>query len=328
MSQPESQPESRPEARPEARFESGARLVTPPFRSVSPGRIWALASSTFTQLVRMKVFYFLFIFSAAVIGAAMLFLDWSFEQELKLLKDVSLGAMALFSGIFAIVGTALLIPKDIDDRTLYTILSKPVPRFEYLLGKLLGVLILIAVSLVFMQVFFSVVLYLRQGQILDQELARIRAAPPMGTAPEDIPGLLEETRQVIAAQGLNANLLNATLAIFLKACVMASVALLLSTFASSTLFTIISALAIYIIGHFQGLARDYFLAGDAEGAARVLAVLVAIIFPDFKAFDIVDDVVSGQIIPARIMLEMAGFAAFYFIVYNLAAWFVFSDKEL
>ncbi len=303
-------------------------LDLPPFRAVSPGRIWALASSTFTQLVRMKVFYFLFIFSAAVIGAAMLFLDWSFEQELKILKDVSLGAMALFSGIFAIVGTALLIPKDIEDRTLYTILSKPVPRFEYLLGKLLGVIFLIGVSIIFMQILFCAVLYLRQGQILEQQINHIKYSPPLGSTPEDIPQLIEETRQLIAAQGVNWNLLNATFAIFLKACVMASVALLLSTFASSTLFTIVSALAIYIIGHFQALARDYFLTGAAEGAGRVLAVLVAIIFPDFKAFDIVDDVVGGQIIPVAIMVKMAAFTAFYFVVYNLAAWYVFSDKEL
>ena len=103
-------------------------------RVFSAMRVWAIARNTFTQLVRMKVFYFMLIFSALIIGANLLFLSFTFEQELKILKDVSFGAMSLFASIFAIVGTALLIPKDIEDRTLYTILTKPVPRIEYLLG--------------------------------------------------------------------------------------------------------------------------------------------------------------------------------------------------
>ena len=57
-----------------------------------------------------------------------------------MLKDVSLGAMSIFTWLLAVLATAMLLPKDIEDRTLYTILAKPVPRFEYLLGKLLGVL--------------------------------------------------------------------------------------------------------------------------------------------------------------------------------------------
>ena len=65
-----------------------------------------------------------------------------------MLKDVSLGAMSIFTWLLAVLATAMLLPKDIEDRTLYTILAKPVPRFEYLLGKLLGVLALLFVALV------------------------------------------------------------------------------------------------------------------------------------------------------------------------------------
>ena len=60
-----------------------------------------------------------------------------------LLKDVSLGSMSIFTWLLGVLSTAMLLPKDIEDRTLYTILAKPVPRFEYLLGKLLGVFVLL-----------------------------------------------------------------------------------------------------------------------------------------------------------------------------------------
>ena len=57
-----------------------------------------------------------------------------------MLKDVSLGAMSIFTSLLAIVATAQLLPRDLEDRTIYTILAKPVPRYEYLIGKLAGVL--------------------------------------------------------------------------------------------------------------------------------------------------------------------------------------------
>ena len=147
------------------------------FKIFSPSRVMAIAMNTFTQLVRMKVFYFLLIFSVLIIGANLLFLNFTFEQELKILQDVSFGAMTLFASIFSIVGTALLIPKDIEDRTLYTILTKPVPRFEYLIGKLLGILLLVAVSLVLMSILFFAVLYVRQYGILAEETNQIRGQP-------------------------------------------------------------------------------------------------------------------------------------------------------
>ena len=131
-------------------------------RRFSAARVLTIAGGTFTQLVRMKVFAFMAIFAVVVIGSSFVFADLKTEQELKMLKDVSLAAMSLFAMIFAIAGTALLIPKDVEDRTLYTILCKPVPRIEYLIGKLGGVVMLIFISLLCMDVLFCGVLHLKE----------------------------------------------------------------------------------------------------------------------------------------------------------------------
>ena len=64
----------------------------------------------------------------------------TFQQEFQVLKDIALGAMSIFTSLLAVIATARLLPQDMEDRTVYTILAKPVPRFEYLAGKLLGVL--------------------------------------------------------------------------------------------------------------------------------------------------------------------------------------------
>lgn len=296
----------------------------------SPARIWTLATNTFTQLVRMRVFYFLLIFALVVIGVARVYLSWSQEQELKLIKDVGFGAMRVFADLFAIAATALLIPKDIEDRTLYTILSKPVSRIEYLAGKLLGVILLIGISLILMQAIFGSVLHFRQQAILSDAMHQLDTNPPfyVETA-EDLQKLKDDTSQSILAQGINLNLLAATLSLFVKASVLASFTLLISTFASSTLFTIMCGVAAYIIGHSQGLARDYFLAGTfTEGFEHVVAFVVAILFPDLESLSLVDGIVTGQVVPAAVVFKILGIGFLYVLIYNLAAFFVFSDKEL
>ena len=288
----------------------------------SPPRVWAIACTTFTQLVRMKVFYFMLIFSALIIGANLLFLSFTFEQELKILKDVSFGAMSLFASIFAIVGTALLIPKDIEDRTLYTILTKPVPRIEYLIGKLLGILLLIAVSILLMSLLFFAVLYIRQHGILAEKIASL----PRKVSEADVASF----RESIFARGLQPELLLGVVAVFLKAAVVAAVALFVSTFASSTLFTIIVSLVVYFIGHAQSLALDYYFAkGEMHSAAqRFFAGLIGVVFPNLQLFNVADGLTAGEAISASLMARLVGLTAFYLTIYSLVSWVVFAKKEL
>ena len=79
-------------------------------------------------------------FAVLVVAVAYAFPVLNPEHQLKLLKDVAFGALQLFAVVIAISATAVLLPRDVEDRTLYTILAKPVPRADYLVGKLLGVL--------------------------------------------------------------------------------------------------------------------------------------------------------------------------------------------
>src|SRR4029077_20869685 len=85
-------------------------------RTFSPQRIAAICSNTLTELTRMKVFYFLLLFGLILIGGSVFLARFSFQQEFQILKDISLGAMSIFSSLLAIVATARLIPQDIEDR--------------------------------------------------------------------------------------------------------------------------------------------------------------------------------------------------------------------
>ena len=293
------------------------------------GRILVISTNTFTQLVRMKVFYFMGIF--AVIAIASNFFDLPQHEGpeavganvLRSIKSWSLGAMTLFSVVLSVVATALLLPKDVEDRTLYTILAKPVPRFDYLAGKLLGVLMLVFVSLACMDLLMTVVLHIRTGMVVDQQAAMATA---IGWPQDAIDSLRKET----LANGPNASLQGAVFAVFLRAAIMASLALLISTFSSSTLFTTIVSFLIYFIGHFQADARDVYLqAGQAgEGLfARLGALLLSLVLPDFQLFNVIDAVIEGQALPLIALGKLTLVAVYYALFFTFVSWFIFSDKE-
>src|SRR5919204_6789228 len=147
-------------------------------RVFSFSRIFAITSNTLTELTRLKVFYVLLVFSLLLIGSSIFMAQFSFQQEFQILKDVSLGAISIFTSLLAIVATARMLPQDIEDRTLYTILAKPVPRFEYVVGKIAGVLLLLAISTVVMVAAFVAVLYMREQAVLQATARQMTGASP------------------------------------------------------------------------------------------------------------------------------------------------------
>lgn len=300
----------------------------------SLSRIAVIARSTFTQLVRMKVFWFLAPLALLFLGLQQFDTFWYAgpevsqpQQELQMHKNLCLGTMMLFSSLFAIVSTALLIPRDIEDRTLYTILCKPVPRLDYLIGKLLGVIIVIGIALLAMDILMVITLHFRTEGVVEQ----------IKPFYENL-RLSEELQQQkiadIRSHGPSWLLQGAVLAHFFKAAVIASVALLISTFSTSTIFTIASSVLVWIIGALQGVARDAFAAdnsalGESPSlVAKILGTLLSLVFPDFQIFEAVADAAArtDAVLMADFM-KLTGFTVFYLGIYTVLSWFVFSDKE-
>ncbi|MEK6232032.1 MAG: ABC transporter permease subunit [Luteolibacter sp.] len=293
-------------------------------------RIGVIARHAFTQLVRMKVFYFLAFFAVILIGSNFFDLPQHEGPEsaginiLRSIKSWSLGAMTLFSVVLSIVATALLLPKDVEDRTLYTILAKPVPRIDYLAGKLIGVLLLVFVSLALMDVLMTGILHLRTEMVLADQMA---VAEARNWPAQDVALLKSD----ILAQGPTASLQGAVFSVFLRATIIASMAMLISTFSSSTLFTTIISFLIYFVGHFQADARAaYFTheAGTGDGFwLRGVALLISLVLPDFQLFNVIDAVIEGQVLPLLILGKLTLIGLFYFVFYVIASWLVFARKE-
>src|ERR1700759_3574140 len=86
-------------------------------RAFSLRRVFAITTNTLIELSRQKAFYVLLIFALILIGSSVFMARFTFQQEFQILKDVSLGAISVFSSLLAIVAAARLIPQDVEDRT-------------------------------------------------------------------------------------------------------------------------------------------------------------------------------------------------------------------
>lgn len=295
----------------------------------TPARIAAVAGVTFTQLVRMRLFLVPAVFGIGFL--ALQFLPYQGQlgvefrgvQQLQLIKDIALGCMQLFGLIFCVGATALLIPRDTEDRILYTILCKPVPRFDYLAGKAAGVLALLLVMLLMMDGLMSALLYLREGSLTAEMQLALQH---QGIAPAEMGPYLEQ----IHAAGNTWDTQRAVLVMFLGYGVLTTLTLLFSCFTSGTIVSMIFGLGAYFVGMFQGQLFTAITATGQEGTTpfmQNLQLVVSLLLPDFSLFTVADTAAAGTPLGWAMVGSLALIAAAYMLIHLLIAAWIFAHKE-
>ena len=292
-----------------------------------PVRVAAVAGVTFTQLIRMRLFAVLAVFAVGFLGLQFipyhenLGVEFQGVEQLQLIKDVAIGCMRLFSMLFCVAATALLIPRDSEDRILYTILCKPVPRFDYLAGKALGVLALLALMLLFMDALMVGLLHITESRVAE-DLQMI--LQHQGYHADDAAAILQQ----VAEAGNSGDVQRSLLAMFLGFGVLTTFTLLISCVTSGTIVSLVFALGAYFIGLFQ--SQLFTSLSSTEGvsqtllwAERVFAVLV----PDFSLFSVADAAASGLAFPWALLGGLALIAGVYMLLHLLVATWVFAHKE-
>ncbi len=288
--------------------------------SASLRRISAIARTTFTEMARLRVFYVLALFALVLIASSSFLARISFQQELQVTKDIALGAVNFFLSLLAIVVTAQLLPRDIEDRVIYSVLAKPVARFEYVLGKFFGVLALLLVSVVLMSLLCLAVIHLREQAALRETMAQLSRATPEERA---------SALRAVHEAGVNGGLFAALAANLGKGIILAALALCVSSFATSTVFTISAMAMIYLVGHLQAVAREYWLEQHSAGwLTRSFLAVVAFVFPDLQAFNLSDQLIAGIPLTGTLALKLFELGAVYTVAYLSLAIAIFYQREL
>src|SRR5687768_2108377 len=120
--------------------------------------IGTIAVSVFRESVRDKVLYNLVFFAVLLISASYLLSQLTAGQDIKIIKDIGLAAMSLFGLFIAVFIGIGLVSKEVEKRSIYSLLAKPISRHEFIIGKYIGLLLTLAVNLSIMVVAYYVVL--------------------------------------------------------------------------------------------------------------------------------------------------------------------------
>ncbi len=223
-------------------------------------RIIAIALNTFREAVRNKVLYLLLLFAVGLIASALAFGQVSLHEEARVTRDIGLGGMTLFGVLIAVFIGVNLVYKELDKKTVYALIPKPMHRFEFILGKFGGMVVTLAVQLAIM----SVVLF----GVLALQTTDGRQAPEW------------------------ANLARAIVLLLCELTVVTAVAVLFSTFASPILSGAFT-LGLFVIGRFTPELRE--LIGKLHSPALRGALSAALrLVPDLHVFYVSGSMVEGR----------------------------------
>lgn len=126
-------------------------------------KIFAVLENTFKESLRQKIMLLLVIFSVLLIIVSLFLEPFALGESPKLLRDFGLAVSSLFGVLVVIIIGSALIHKDIEKRTIYTVIVKPVRRSEIILGKFLGLFLLIALLMTAMTVIHQIVIFIYEG---------------------------------------------------------------------------------------------------------------------------------------------------------------------
>ncbi|MBU1186793.1 MAG: ABC transporter permease subunit, partial [Acidobacteria bacterium] len=126
--------------------------------------IQAIALNTIKEAIRDRILYLLLFFAAVCIICSRLLAIMTVGDRVKIIMDVGLASLSFFGALMAILLGTGLVYKEIDKKTIFTLLSKPIPRYQFLLGKYFGLVITLLVMLILMSLIFLLLVFLHTSQ--------------------------------------------------------------------------------------------------------------------------------------------------------------------
>ncbi len=251
-------------------------------------RTTTIAFNTFREAIRDRILYSLLVFALAMIGVSVVLSTLSVGGQARIIKDLGLAAIGLVGSLIAVLIGVGLVHKEIERRTLYTIITKPIRRADFIVGKFLGLALTLAVNTVIMGA----------GLFLLASAMEARFAW---------------------------DLLLPVAMTFLKLLVVTAIAILFSTFSTPTLSAIFT-LALVVMGSLAEDLKLFAATFGGPILQGVVAALY-LILPNLARLDVGTAVAHGRSVPAAIAGLAAAYGAAYVVALLAAAVWIFQYRD-
>lgn len=250
--------------------------------------ILTIAKNTFRETIRDKILYVILAFAILIIISTIFFGSISLDQDIKVIKDLGLAGIFLFGIIIAIFVGTNLVHKELDKRTIFLIFSKPITKYEFVLGKFFGIALTLFLVTLAMAAVFLIILAIKKTAI---ELILVEAL----------------------AWG------------YLELLIIAAISIMFSSLTSpiaSTIYTI----CLFIIGHASNSFLYLIAQTDSAILAGILKTIHYII-PNFEKFNIRNSAIVGIGISGEQVLYTILYALVYIILALTIANFLLKKQE-
>ena len=253
------------------------------------GRIWAIASNGFREVIRDRVLYIIGFFALLLVIALRLLPEVAATTENKILIDFGLGAIDLLGVIVAVFVGTNLINKEIEKRTVLVLIPKPLNRAEFIIGKHLGLVGVLAVLIVAMTLIYLILLSFSKVEY------------PLGS------------------------ILVSTLYLFLQLCLITAVALMFGVFTSSLLAALLT-FGVYLMGN---LSPDVLKFGNLSqnSSVQMLTQGLYLVLPDLSRLNLKNEAVYGLLPSPLTLLSNGLYGLFYTVLLLAIAILIFSRRE-
>lgn len=247
-----------------------------------------IAINTFRENLRDKILYNLLLFALLLIGASMVLGGLTIMEQKKIVLDLGLAAINLVGVVIAIFVGIGLVSKEIERRTVYTIMARPISRTHFILGKYCGLALTLLVNVSIMLVVYLGTLWLNQAPI-------------------------------------HLGLLQAVALIYVELLIVTAVALFFSTFSSATLSAILT-LGLYVVGHLttdlKALAEK-----SPQAAMKTVTTAIYYLCPNLEALNVKGEAAAGLTLGASYVTLAAAYGLLYAAVLVTGACFVFQRRD-
>jgi len=246
------------------------------------------ARNTFRESLRLRSYQVILVFALVLLGGSQLFSFLTPEEQLKMIKDVSLSSIEFFGALMAIFATMTALRSEFETNTISTLLSKPLHRSDFILGKFFGMVMAVTLSVAMMSAVFAVLIIFKQ-------------------------------------RSFELTLVYALLLIWAEMLLVIAITLAVAAFAS-TAFTLIFVLFLFFVGHLTGYGLQ--MAERIENPVmQVLTRFFYKVLPNFENFSIRDQVVVGLPVQVSYLFETIGYGLIYTGIALVVCLYYFQYRE-
>ena len=272
----------------------------------SLSRLWLIADNTFREAVRRKLCLMLALLAASLLASSAYLREFDFgAAEVKFIADFGVGAIVFFGTILTVAATTQLFFSEIENRTVLTLLAKPVLRTEFIVGKFLGAWLVTLVFCLLLTTLLSAVLWWRERELLAVVAEANAAGETVRCGNVWLAGFVQ----------------------WIKFGLLAALTLFIASFSTGELFCMVASFLALVICHLHFLAHDAWTR-VAFLPARWVAMSVALLLPNFQLFNLGEEIATDQILAAELVLRVAAYGLVYTAVFLGLAAFRFRRREL